>query len=60
MSNQVSHAYAGIKKDGMGETSWNGQNSSWMEQLGALGSVNSDMAHQNNVSADHLDMPLVA
>jgi len=39
------------KKDGsaLGEASWNGPSPSWMEQLGALGSVNSDAAHNNTV-----------
>ena len=39
------------KKDAaaLGEASWNGPSPSWMEQLGALGSINSDMAHNNTV-----------
>lgn len=41
------------KKDfhGVPEGSWNGPSPSWMEQLGGMGSVNSDIANQHNASA---------
>jgi hypothetical protein len=31
----------------LAEASWNGPSPGWMEQLGALGSVNSDGQHNN-------------
>jgi len=33
----------------LAEASWNGPSPGWMEQLGALGSVNSDVGQHNNV-----------
>ncbi|DBA98922.1 hypothetical protein WJX77_006198 [Trebouxia sp. C0004] len=34
----------------LAEASWNGPGPGWMEQLGALGSVNSDMGQHNNAT----------
>ena len=49
---KVDFAARAGKRDlnGVAEGSWNGPSPSWMEQLGGMGSVNSDMANQHNVS----------